>query len=104
MVQNRLYSNQKLIVNALRKMGCSVISLAQLGDGVPDLLCGFRGVTFLCEVKDGQKPPSAQGLTEDEDMFFRLWRGGPLKVIKSVEEAIAFVTQITNAQPVSISR
>lgn len=62
----RIDANQPDIVKALRKMGAFVQSLAAVGDGCPDLLVGFRGKTYLIEVKDGDKPPSKRALTPAE--------------------------------------
>src|SRR4030095_4423402 len=62
----RVDENQRAIVDWLRRVGTFVQSLAPLGDGVPDLLVGFRGVWYVFEIKDGTKPPSAHKLTDDE--------------------------------------
>lgn len=63
-------ANQKVIVEALRAAGCFVQSLAGIGAGCPDLLvgtCNYDGQAWVVmEVKDGSKPPSQRGLTEDE--------------------------------------
>jgi hypothetical protein len=42
-------SNEKEIIEALKRAGASVTSLN--GTGVPDLLVGYKGATFLLEVK-----------------------------------------------------
>jgi Holliday junction resolvase len=82
------------IVEALRKAGCSVLSLAALGHGVPDLLVyvgsGFHGEYLLLEVKDGAKPPSRTRLTPDQIEFHAEWRG-PIYTVCSVEEAMIAV-------------
>lgn len=83
--------NQSDIVAALRAIGATVRVISQ-GDGIPDLLVGFRGQTFLLEVKDGKKPPSARKLTPAEQKFFDEWRGGTLVIVNTVDEAIAAVT------------
>jgi len=77
-------------VEALRVIGATVRVISQ-GDGIPDLLVGFRGKTALLEVKDGRKPPSARVLTPAEQKFFDEWRGGTLAIVNSVDEAIAVV-------------
>ena len=41
----RIDRNQPEIVKALRQVGAHVTSLAAVGDGVPDLLVGFQGMT-----------------------------------------------------------
>lgn len=87
----RIDRNQPEIVSALRKVGATVVSLAAAGDGIPDLLVGFRQSTFLLEVKDGLRPPSERQLTPDQINWHIDWRGGPCTIVNSVEEALAFV-------------
>jgi len=83
----RIDANQEQIVSALRAMGATVRIVTQ-GNGLPDLLVGFRGITILMEVKDGQKVPSARKLTPAEQKFFDEWRGGIVAIVNSVDEAI----------------
>ena len=83
----RVDENQGLIVKALRVCGATVRVISQ-GDGIPDLLVGYRGHTILMEVKDGNKPPSARQLTPAEQIFFDQWTGGKLFIVNSVEEAL----------------
>lgn len=47
----RVDANQQEIVAALRAAGCTVVSLATVGGGVPDLLVGRGGQNYLLEVK-----------------------------------------------------
>ncbi len=84
---NRIDANQNQIVDAMRKVG-AVVRIISQGDGIPDLLVGYKGYTILMEVKDGDKVPSARKLTEAEQKFFDDWRGGMLAVVNSVEEAL----------------
>ncbi|NBS67728.1 hypothetical protein EBT31_02295 [bacterium] len=83
----RVDDNQEQIVKALRSIGATVRVVTQ-GNGLPDLLVGYRGQTVLMEVKDGKKPPSARKLTEAEQKFFDEWRGGLLVVVESIDDAI----------------
>ena len=83
----RVDANQEQIVSALRARGAGVRVISQ-GDGIPDLLVGYRGFTILMEVKDGQKVPSARKLTPAEQKFFDDWQGGMLVIVNSVEEAL----------------
>ena len=71
--------NHTEIVTALRKLGWSVLSLAAVGKGVPDLLCHRAGVLRLCEVKG----PKGK-LTEDQEVFHKLW---PVVILRSVDDA-----------------
>jgi Holliday junction resolvase len=84
---NRIDANQNQIVDAMRKVG-AVVRIISQGDGIPDLLVGYKGFTILMEVKDGDKVPSARKLTEAEQKFFDDWQGGMLVVVNSVEEAL----------------
>jgi hypothetical protein len=90
---NRIDDNQNDIVAALRKAGATVRVISQ-GDGIPDLLVGFRGETILFEVKDGNKPPSARTLTPAEKKFFDEWEGGLCVIVKSVEDALEMLEGI----------
>lgn len=88
----KIDNNQHEIVAALRAIGCSVESLAAVGRGVPDLLVGRAGRTYLIEVKDGAKVPSARRLTDEQLLWHGEWRGGTLAVVLDVEGAIRAVT------------
>lgn len=72
---SRVDSNHAEIARALRGVGASVISLAAVGDGCPDLLVGYRRVQYLLEIKDGTKPPSRRKRTPDQIKFAETWRG-----------------------------
>ena len=83
----RIDANHKEIVDALRGIGASVLSLANLGNGAPDLLVSLRGENFLLEVK------TAKGrLTEDEMRFMSEW-SGQINIVRNVEQAIEVVTE-----------
>ncbi len=84
----KIDANQTAIVDALRKAGATVQSLASVGKGVPDLLVGIRGRTALLECKDGAKPPSARKLTPDQLIWHAAWQGGTLAVVDSPEAAL----------------
>ena len=83
-------ANHGAIVRALRAVGCSVQSLARVGEGCPDLAVGYHGRNYLLEVKDGSKPPSARKLTPDEQGWHERWRGAVL-VVETVDEALEAV-------------
>ena len=70
-------------MDALRGIGARVVQI----DRPVDLLVGYRGRTFLLEVK------SAKGrMTPLQVEFFEAWAGGTAVVVHSVEEAIDVVT------------
>ncbi|PLC06385.1 hypothetical protein CY658_04950 [Variovorax sp. RO1] len=84
----KIDANQTQVVSALRAAGVSVQSLAAVGNGVPDLLCGFRGKLSLLEVKDGSKVPSARKLTPDQVDWHAIWADMPLFVVETPEQAL----------------
>lgn len=96
----KLDVNHLEIVATLRKCGATVVSLASVGSGVPDLLVGYSGQTCLMEIKDGDKPPSQQKLSEDQLRFHAEWRGGPLVVVNSVDAALRILKVMHGIQSV----
>lgn len=98
-------ANHEQVVTALRAAGASVLSLAAVGNGCPDLLVHmparyhatpdyrmqmWPASYYLLEVKDGQKVPSARKLTKHQEEFHQTWQG-PIYVVKSPEEALKAV-------------
>lgn len=86
----RVDKNQPKIVKVLRDMGCKVFVTSSMGLGFPDLAVLINRFTYLVEIKDGEKPPSAQKLTPSEKDFHALWENTVI-MINSVESAIDFV-------------
>jgi hypothetical protein len=86
----RVDGNHAELVQALRQAGCTVQSLAAIGNGAPDLLVGVGGRNLLVEVKNGAKPPSHRRLTPDEATWHQQWRG-QVVVVATVDEALAVV-------------
>lgn len=82
--------NQRAIVNALRRAGCSVLILSGVGKGCPDIAVGRAGITYMLEIKDGRKPPCARRLTDDEKGWHARWRGHAA-VVTNEEEALRAV-------------
>lgn len=83
----KIDQNQRAIVAALRDAGASVTHLHAVGKGCPDILCGFRGVNYAFEIKDGSKPPSDRKLTPAQIEWHRAWRGH-LAVVLTAEDAL----------------
>lgn len=88
--RGRIDANQGEIVSALRIAGVSVLSLAPMGKGCPDLLCGYHGRNYLLEVKDGSKIPSERKLTTAEADFFGTWQGQVCKV-ESIDDVLGWL-------------
>jgi hypothetical protein len=90
----RVDANQDAIVRALRAVGCSVQSLATIGKGCPDLLCGRNGRTYLLEAKNPEyrcKSDPGKDLTPDEIEWLSKWKGSRVWVVYGAEEALRVV-------------
>ncbi len=94
----RVDRNQTEVVEALRQAGCRVQPLHMVGKGCPDILVGRDGRLVLMEIKDGEKPPSARKLTEDEAAWHDLWadaaQAGALVTVSTVSEALAAMDEV----------
>jgi len=78
----RVDANHADIVEALRRVGCGVWSLAAHGRGCPDLLVWSGTRYHLLELK------CAKGsLTPDQTQWLQWWPG-PVAIVRSVEEAL----------------
>ena len=86
-------ANQSEIVDAVRRMGCTVQLLHSVGQGCPDLLVGVSGWNLLWEIKDGSKKPSDRKLTIDQIIWHDDWRG-QVQVVDSVEHAVRIVNYV----------
>lgn len=89
-------ANESPIVELFRKSGCTVARLS--GPGLPDLLCGVRGVTFLVEIKDGAKAKSRRQLTDAQEEWSRKWKGGPVFVVDRLEQVGAVIDIATKGR------
>jgi len=76
-------ANHKAIVAALTYHGAIVADMGNAGGGVPDLLCGFRGVLFLVEVKTATGALSAK-----QREFFDAWTEYPALVGREMTATI----------------
>jgi len=82
----RVDANQEQIVSALRAAGAYVWII-----GLPvDLLVGFKGHTFLVEIKDGPK----KRLTKLQTDFFENWCGGTLCRVDCPDAALRMIGMI----------
>lgn len=83
----RVDDNQPAIVSALRQVGATVHVTSMIGNGFPDICVGYRGITYLFELKDGNKVASKRKLTGDEQIWHDNWRGH-VAIVESVEDAL----------------
>lgn len=85
----RVDDNQPEVVKVFWQLGWWVLILSEVGRGCPDLAVGKFDHTYLIEIKDGSKPPSRRTLTDDEEAFWREWRGS-IVLIESVDDVVEF--------------
>ena len=81
-------ANHIEIVDKLRAIGATVVDLASVGGGVPDILVGWRGRTYLLEIK------TTKGyIRATQEQFFRSWMGGRIAIVRSFDEALDVLTE-----------
>ena len=79
----RIDANQTAVVSALRTAGAYVWII-----GLPvDLLVGYKGHSFLVEVKNGPR----KRLTALQEDFFNNWSGSTLARIDGPEAALRMI-------------
>ena len=81
-------ANQASIIAVLRQVGATVVDLSAVGKGCPDLLVGHRGVTYLLEVKNVK---GKNRTTPDQDVFYAWWRGAPVSIVRTADEALSAI-------------
>jgi len=85
---SRVDKNHPELVACLRKLGCSVLSLAALGKGCPDLLISYQKQCYLLEVKDAGGKLNAM-----QEAWHRKW-DSRVFVVKSKNECIELISQL----------
>jgi hypothetical protein len=78
----RIDTNMQEIVRDLRACGASVTPTHMVGRGFPDLVVGWRGGTYLLEVKVGNAK-----LTPAEMRWHRDWRG-QVMIVRTSQQAV----------------
>lgn len=84
-------ANHKEIFDAMRAVGTSVIDLSQQGCGVPDGVAWISNGWQLFEVKNPKTGYGRRGLNQVQKKWLSQFsQGGPVYIIRSVEQAIIF--------------
>ncbi len=83
------------IVKALTQVGASVEKLEVRNvQGIPDLLVGINGRTYLLEVKEEHgrawkgRGKTASGLLPSQEKWWSRWKGGRPVVVTTIDEAL----------------
>lgn len=90
----RVDANQPEIVDAFRKLGCSVLIISQL-KRCCDLMVasGQTKKAAAIEVKDGSLPKSKRQLTEGEMDFMHSWKGLYF-IVESLDDVARVVKEL----------
>lgn len=89
----KMDANHKQIVEVYESLFCGVLDTHKWGLGIPDVLlhmsgwCGFREI----KTEEGKLSPK-------QETFANGWRGPKIKVIRTMDEAIADVKDIRRKQ------
>jgi hypothetical protein len=86
--------NQQTIINAFRGLGATVYDLSKVGNGIPDLLIGYKNHTCLVEVKSSEKAT----YTKHQKEFLTTWKGGMVLRIDSIDGAIRLIKLLNSLQ------
>jgi Holliday junction resolvase len=91
MKRGRRDNNHATLVRTLRGLGCTVLDLANVGSGCPDIVAGYRGSNHLIEIKNTGTAYGKRGFSKTQSDFARTWNGGEVHVVKTEAEAEALV-------------
>ncbi|HET7099601.1 MAG TPA: hypothetical protein VFJ52_00505 [Terriglobia bacterium] len=80
-------SNARVVIDAFEAAGCSVLVITSTRPGCPDLAVGVSGRTHLVEVKPDVNVTARRNLRPTQVAFADSWRGGPVHVVRSANEA-----------------
>lgn len=84
-------ANHKELVDALEYLGASVVDLSAMGCGIPDLLVHARGIWHLCDVKNKATAYGRRGLNPRQIKWASEWKGGPVVLLYSIDDAKALI-------------
>ena len=88
----RVDANHHEIVQAFRQLGCPVVDISAVGDGVPDIIVRhptIRDMAFLVEIK------TPKGKLNKRQMQWHAEWGELIRIIRSVDEAIQMVRDMS---------
>lgn len=82
-------SNHDDVVGWYGELFCSVLELAGVGFGCPDILVGCSGRSELVEIKSDEGDLNAGQRT-----FIRDWRGGKVRIVRTRDDVVQHVQEI----------
>jgi hypothetical protein len=86
--------NHDAIVKTFRDLFVSVVETHLPPEaGFPDLVLGYRQQTRLAETKCLDTRYGRRGLNPNQQQFSNTWRGSPIHVITTPDDALALVAE-----------
>lgn len=82
-------ANHKEIIDVLRKH-CAVFDLSEHGHGIPDGIAWVDGRWEFFDIKNPKTGYGRRGLNEVQKKWIGQWRGGPVYLIYTGEDATKF--------------
>lgn len=91
----RTDDNHRDVIDEFRLVmpDATLADMSGAGNGIPDVLIGWRGRNYLFEIKDPDKCPSARSLTDMQKEFHLSWQG-QVKVVHCAAEICAELARI----------
>jgi Holliday junction resolvase len=84
--------NHREIVDAFRKLGCSVFDTSAIGRGFPDILVGKALKTVLVEIKSSDKAT----FTNYQKEFMLDWKGSTVCRVQDIDGVVRLVKILDN--------
>lgn len=81
--------NEPAIIQAALSVGASVIQLDEI-----DLAIGFRGTTYLVEVKNPEYPHGHKERRERQKRLLDGWQGGKTGIVETPEDLLRLIGAI----------
>lgn len=83
-------ANHTEIIDTLRSCGVAVYDTASIGNGFPDLVAWASNGWHLIEIKNKKTGYGKRGLNPIQRKWAEQWKGGPIILIHSIDEATRF--------------
>lgn len=79
--------NHAELVETFKRLGWSVLDMADMGRGMPDVIIGDSQGTYLVEIKNPATYYGRKGLSRSQKSFAETW-GGVVHVVKTIDEVV----------------
>jgi hypothetical protein len=84
-------ANHGVLSDALNAAGATVMDLSRAMYGVPDIAIWWDDAWHLAEIKNPKTTYGRRGLNHRQASFARDWRGGPVHVLRTLDDVKTFL-------------